>query len=108
MNLYHCVIELRPEVRSIAFSQACAEWTDHLQSNGLINGWRLLRRKFGLSSGQHTDFLLEMEVPDLNALDAAFSSLAGAQDDASRRYTLMHDMIARAEVGLYRPFPDPA
>lgn len=107
MNLYHCVIELRPETRSIAFSQACAQWMDHLQSNRLITGWRLLRRKFG-SSAQHTDFLLEMEVPDLSALDAAFSSIPGTTGEASRLYNQMHDLIARAEIGLYRPFPDPA
>jgi hypothetical protein len=107
MNLYHCVIELRPEARSIAFSQACDQWMGYLQSNGLITGWRLLRRKFG-SSAHHTDFLLEMEVPDLTALDAAFSALGGVTDEATQRYEQMHEMIARAEIGLYRPFPDPA
>jgi hypothetical protein len=106
MNLYHCMIELKTEARALAFSQACANWMGHLQAQGLITGWRLLRRKFGLSSGQHTDFLLEMEVPDLSALDAAFSALATAEDDATRRYDQMHCMIANAEVGLYRPYPD--
>lgn len=105
MNLYHCVIELRPEARSIVFSEACAQWTGYLQSHGLISGWRLLRRKFG-SSGQHTDFLLEMEVPDLAALDAAFSALGNKADEATQRHEHMHGMIARAEIGLYRPFPD--
>ena len=107
MNLYHCMIELRPEARALAFSQACAHWMGHLQAQGLIAGWRLMRRKFGLASGAHTDFLLEIEISDLSTLDAAFSALATADDEATRRYDLMHGMIARAEVGLYRPYPDP-
>lgn len=107
MNLYHCMIELRPEARALAFAQACAQWLGHLQAQGLITGWRLLRRKFGLASGQHTDFLLEVEIPGLATLDAAFSALAMADDEATRRYDQMHGMIARAEVGLYRPYPDP-
>ena len=107
MNRYHCMIELRPEARSRLFSEACAQWTGYLQSHGLITGWRLLRRKFG-SAGPHTDFLLEMEVPDLTALDAAFSALGNKADEATQRYEYMHGMVARAEIGLYRPFPDPA
>jgi hypothetical protein len=107
MNLYHCQIELRPEARALAFAQACTHWMEHLQAQGLINGWRLLRRKFGLASGAHTDFILEIEIPGLATLDAAFSALAMADDEATRRYDQMHGMIARADVGLYRLYPDP-
>ncbi|MEZ5797436.1 MAG: DUF6614 family protein [Paracoccaceae bacterium] len=107
MNLYHCLIELRPEARALAFAQACAHWMDHLQAQGLITGWRLMRRKFGLASGPHTDFLLELEIPGLATLDAAFSTLALADDETTRRYDQMHGMIARADIGLYRPYPDP-
>ena len=108
MNLYHCLIELRPEARALAFSQACTHWMDHLQSRGLISGWRLLRRKFGLAAGAHTDFILEIEIPDLTTLDGAFSALATADDEAARRYDHLHGMIAQADTGLYRPYPDPA
>jgi hypothetical protein len=107
MNLYHCLIDLRPEARALAFSQACANWMEHLRAQGLVTSWRLMRRKFGLASGPHSDFLLEIEIPGLATLDAAFSQLALADDDATRRYDQMHGMIARAEVGLYRPYPDP-
>jgi hypothetical protein len=107
MNLYHCVIELRPEARSILFSEACAHWTGYLQSRGLITGWRLLRRKFG-SAAVHTDFLLEMEVPDLPALDTALSALGNKSDEATQRYDYMHSMVVRTEIGVYRPYPDPA
>lgn len=107
MNLYHCMIELRPEARALAFAQACGQWLDHVQAEGLITGWRLMRRKFGLASGQHTDFLLEIQIPGLGMLDTAFVALALADEKATRHYDQMHGMIARADVGLYRPYPDP-
>jgi hypothetical protein len=108
MNLYHCMIELRQESRALAFAQATEGWMGYLLGQNLITDWRLMRRKFGLASGGHTDFLLEIEVPGLAALDQAFSALGAADDEAARRYDQMHQMIARVEVGLYRPYPDAA
>ena len=106
MNLYHCMIELRQDSRALAFARAVDGWMTHLAQRGLITSWRLMRRKFGLASGAHPDFLLEIEVPGMAALDDAFAALAAADDDAARRYDLMHQMIASVDVGLYRPYPD--
>lgn len=108
MNLYHCMIELRQESRALAFAAAAEAWMGYLQSQRLITGWRLLRRKFGLASGIHTDFLLEIEVPGMTALDTAFSALATSDETAIRLYDQMHKQIARVDVGLYRPYPDPS
>jgi hypothetical protein len=108
MNLYHCLIELQQDSRALAFAKATDTWMTHLKDRHLISGWRLMRRKFGLASGRHSDFLLEIEIDGMAALDAAFSALAMADDDATRHYEQMHKMIATVEVGLYRPYPDPA
>ncbi|MCU0899811.1 MAG: hypothetical protein MUC82_04850 [Cypionkella sp.] len=108
MNLYHCMIELRQDCRALSFAKAVEGWMTLLHSRGLISGWRLMRRKFGLASGAHPDFLLEIEVPGMAALDEAFAALSAADEEAGRRYDLMHQMIASVDVGLYRPYPDPA
>nr|WP_216654728.1 DUF6614 family protein [Pseudogemmobacter hezensis] len=108
VNLYHCLIELRPEARALSFAAAVAAWMEHLRNKGLVSEWRLLRRKLGLASGAHTDFLLEIELPGLAGLDNAFAGLAATDEEALRRYDQMHGMIAHADVGLYRPWPDPA
>lgn len=108
MNLYHCLIELKSEARALAFAAAVQNWMSYLQDQGLVTGWRLMRRKFGLASGAHCDFLLEIELPDMAALDTAFSTLAQADEQAARRYDQMHQMIAEVAVGLYRPYPDAA
>lgn len=108
MHLYHCMIELRSDARALAFAAAAGHWLGYLVERGLILRWRLLRRTLGLAAGPHPDFLLEIELAGIAALDQAFSALGTADDESARRYDQMHQMIARADAGLYRPFPDPA
>ena len=107
MNVYHCLIELKDDAKALAFATACDAWLSRLQGRGMIRGWRLLRRKFGLASGPHSDFILEIEVEGMAQLEEAFAALAHASDEDERRYALLHQMIGRVEIGLYRPYPDP-
>ena len=107
MNLYHCMIELKDDAHALAFAAAVDKWLSSLAMAGHIHGWQLFRRKFGLASGDHTDFLVLIEVESLAHLDAAFESLSeSVRDDDVRSYELMHAMIRSSNVGLYRPYPD--
>lgn len=108
MNTYHCLIELRPEARALSFAHAVGLWLNHLAGLNLVSDWRLMRRKFGLASGRHTDFILEIQIEGMAALDAAFTALADADAHAVELYEKMHAMIDTVEIGLYRPYPDPA
>ncbi|WP_261385497.1 DUF6614 family protein [Vannielia litorea] len=105
--LYHCMIELKQGSRALGFATATEAWMTWLLANGHIGSYRLVRRKVGLASGRHTDFLLDIEIPSLRALDTALSSLTEKGPDAERLYEQMHQMIASIDVGLYRPYPDP-
>ncbi len=107
MNLYHCMIELKSDARALTFASAVESWLETLRASGEVQGWRLMRRKLGLASGAHTDFLLEIEVADMAALERAFHAAGQSDDISARHYELMHGMIARVDMGLYRPFPDP-
>jgi len=107
MNLYHCMIELKSDAKALALAGALEQWMGELRGAGLIDGWRLLRRKLGLASGPHSEFLLEIEVADLGGLEAAFRAVGAFTDAEHRHYDLLHGMIGSVEMGLYRPFPDP-
>ena len=108
MNLYHCMIDLKPNANALAFAHALEQWMVDLSQAGCLERWRLFRRKLNLAGPGCADFLLEIEVAELAQLDAAFHYLGLAGHDSEKRYDQMHQMIARAEFGLYRPFPDPA
>lgn len=107
MNIYHCMIELKDDARALGFAAALEAWMSYLAEQDLIGEWRLLRRKFGLASGAHRDFVLEVQVTSLSALDVAFSALSHVDAEAEQRYDRMHQMIASLETGLYRLYPDP-
>ena len=106
MNVYFCMIDLKQEAKALAFASALHDWMEHLKAAGTINGWRLLRRKLNLAADAYRDFLLEVEVDDLSQLDRAFRLTGTHDEDVARLHRAVHDLIARAEFGLYRPFPD--
>lgn len=107
MNLYHCAIDLPNAAKALSFANAVDAWMSYLKSAGVIENWRLMRRKLNLAADRHRDFLLEIEVTDLAQLDRAFR-LSGNRDEAiDRLYHDVHSHIAAADFGLFRPFPDP-
>lgn len=107
MNLYSCSIDLKDDAKALAFANAVDLWMTHLKSEGVIENWRLLRRKLNLASDCHRDFLLEVEVRDLAQLDQAFRVLGRQDDRVSSLYHAVNTLIAEARFALYRPFPDP-
>ena len=107
MTLYHCMIDLKSDSRALAFAVALDAWLSRLKSDGLVRDWRLMRRKLNLAADRCADFLLEIEFTDLAQLDAAFRFLGTGDAEGTRLYDQMHQHIARADFGLYRPFPDP-
>ena len=94
MNLYHCMIALKSDATALAFASALDHWLGGLTRKGLIGGWKLYRRKFGLASSDHSDVLLLIEVDDMAQLENTFRALSEQSTDAERRhYDLVHNMI---------------
>jgi len=106
MNLYHIMIDLKDDARALVFAKALDDWLGYLRAQEMIGDWRLLRRKLNLASDKARDFLLEIEVKRLAQLDDAFRHVSRHSDDVERLYGQVHQMIARADFSLYRPFPD--
>lgn len=106
MNLYHVMLDLRDDAKALAFAGAVEAWMEHLRDQGVIRGWRLLRRKLNLCADSCRDFLLEIEVEDLAQLDRAFRLVGNLSDEVERLHRQVHQMVKTSDCGLYRPFPD--
>ena len=106
MNLYHVMIDLKDDAKALVFAKALDDWLSYLEGEGKIGPWRLMRRKLGLASAEHGDFLLEIEVDRLAQLDDAFRHVSQHSDEVERLYYPVHQMIASTRIGIYRPFPD--
>ena len=106
MNLYHVMIDLKDDAKALAFAKALTNWLNYLQDQDKIGPWRLMRRKLNLAADPARDFLLEIEVDRLAQLDEAFRHVSRHSDEVEALYTPVHQMIAKADFSLYRPFPD--
>jgi hypothetical protein len=78
MDLYHVWCDLKPGVSDRLFSDRVGAYLGHLQSDGLIHGWRLTRRKLGLGPVEIGEFHIQIDVENLTQLDGAFYRVAGA------------------------------
>lgn len=107
MNVYHCMIELKDPSSALKFAAAADDWFKFLISKFLIDDYRILRRKFGLASSDHTDFIIEIEIEDMAKLEGTFAKLSTIEATEERLYRKMHDMIASEKIGFYREYPDP-
>jgi hypothetical protein len=47
MDHYHTWFDLKSGTKDAEFARAMARYMGHLKENGLIEGWRLTRRKLG-------------------------------------------------------------
>ncbi len=107
MDIYHAWCDLRPGIGDTEFADAVARYMGHLQGEGLIEAWRLTRRKLGLGGPGLGEFHLMIECRDLAQLDAAFTRVAGRAEPAEGFHFGVNSLVQNAGFALYRDFPDP-
>lgn len=107
MDLYHVFGDLKPGVSDITFSEQVARYMDHLRGQGLIESWRLTRRKLGLGPSTLGEFHIMIEVKDLAQLDAAFNRVATRAEPVEGFHHGVNALVQNLTFALYRDFPDP-
>ena len=60
----------------IAFSEGASKYLTHLQAKGMIESWRITRRKLGLAQRELGEFHLMIEVKDLAQLELLMTPTA--------------------------------
>jgi hypothetical protein len=107
MNIYRAWCDLKPGVTDIAFSESAAKYLDHLHTKGMIESWRITRRKLGLGQPELGDFHLMIEVKDLTQLDRAFDHVAERSEPTEGFHFGVKSLVQNVRFALYRDFPDP-
>lgn len=106
-TVYQGFFDLKPGVRDLAFAEAVDGYLGHLKEQGLIESWRLLRRKLGLGPKELGEFQLVMEFAGLEQLDRAFARVSARTDPIEGLHHAVNSQVARISFSLYRDFPDP-
>jgi hypothetical protein len=106
MNIYHIFCTLKDGASDLAFARALANWLEHLKAKGMIENWRLMRRKLGLGPDDLGEFHIMIETVSLAALDEAFSLAASRTGEAETLHYEVTRNIKSVKFALYRDFPD--
>jgi len=107
MNIYHVWCDLKPGVGDLTFTEKVHGYLGHLKEQGLIEGYRLTRRKLGLAPPALGEFHLMIDVRDLAQLDTAFEHVAGRREPVEGFHFGVNSLVTNATFALYRDFPDP-
>ena len=107
MDYYHGWFDLKPGVRDTDFARGMTHYMTHLKERGLIEGYRLARRKLGLGPSEIGEFHLMIEPRDLAQLDTAFNHVASRAEPVESTHFDVNSKVTNLKFGLYRDFPDP-
>ncbi|MGK2947756.1 MAG: DUF6614 family protein [Acidimicrobiales bacterium] len=105
MDVYEICVDLQPGVSDLDFAAAVDAYLGSLQADGLIESWRLLRRKLGLGVG--TEFKVLVETRDLAQLDAAFRGVSARTQPTEGLHHGVNSLVTSFSASLFRDFPDP-
>lgn len=107
MDHYHTWFDLKSGTKDMDFARAMAGYMNHLKENGLIEGWRLTRRKLGFGPSELGEFHIVMETKDLAQLDAAFNHVSTRNEPVESVHFGVNKHVQNLKIALYRDFPDP-
>jgi hypothetical protein len=107
MDLYHAFFDLKPGAKDLELARAMTRYMERLKTQGLIEGWRLTRRKLGLGPRELGEFHVVMETKNLAQLDAAFAEVASRSEPVESLHFDVNRHAANLTFALYRDFPDP-
>jgi hypothetical protein len=107
MDLYHIWCDLKPGIGDLEFAEKMSGYMSHLKQRGMIESWRLTRRKLGLGPPNLGEFHIMIETNDLAQLDRAFQHVASRREPVEAVHHGVNSLVRNAVFGLYRDFPDP-
>jgi hypothetical protein len=106
VDVYHAWCDLKPGVSDVGFADQVTGYLRHLKEQGLIESWRLMRRKLGLGAPGLGEFHLMIEVKDLAQLEQAFERVAERREPTEGFHFGVNALVRNAVFALYRDFPD--
>ena len=106
MDLYHIWCDLKPGVRDVTLVENAQAYLGRLKSEGLIESWRLTRRKLGLGAPGLGEFHIIIETTNLAQLEQAFQHVSSRAEPIEGAHHGLNSLVQNAVFALYRDFPD--
>ncbi len=107
MDHYHAFFDLKSGTKDLEFARHLARYMGHLKDNGLIEGWRMERRKLGLGPRELGEFHVVMDTKNLDQLEKAFQHVSTRSEPVESLHFDVNRHATNLMFALYRDFPDP-
>ncbi len=105
MDVYHVWFDLKESADEAAFAKALPAFLDHMETEGLIETWRMMRCKLGLRPDNIQEFHIMIETRDLAQLDRAFRAMAAREGRGDELHFSANAMVQNVKFGLFRDWP---
>lgn len=106
MDCYEIWFDLKESHKDLQFSESLKRYMDYLHEGGLIEGYRLTRRKLGFGPVGMGEFHVTIETRDLAQLEAAFQRAASRDSEIEPLHASVYSAVKNTQFALYRDFPD--
>lgn len=107
MDIYDIWVDLKPGQRDMEFVEHVGRYLGKLKADGLIEGFRVSRRKLGLGIPGLGEFHIAIETRDLAQLERAFQTVSSRADPVETFHHAVNSRVENFKAALYRDFPDP-
>jgi hypothetical protein len=107
MDIYDIWVDLKAGQGDVEFVEHVGRYLGKLRADGLIEGFRISRRKLGLGIAGLGEFHIAIETRDLAQLDRAFQAVSSRADPVETFHHAVNSRVENFKAALYRDFPDP-
>lgn len=107
MDYYQIWCNLIDSHNDLEFCENVRSYLGHLQSQGLISGFTITRRKLGFGPAELGEFNITIKTESLAKLEETFQHVAARGGETERLHRLVYSAITDFRSALYRDFPDP-
>lgn len=105
MDIYNIWFDLKPDADEDDFADALRAFMDHMEAQGRVAGWRMMRCKLGFRPDAMPEFHIMIETEDLTQLDRAFTAAAAREGETDRLHFSANSMVQGAKFALFRDWP---
>ena len=106
MDCYEIWCDLKDGANDLRFTEDVAGYMSYLRERGLIEGFRLTRRKLGFGIPELGEFHITIETRDLAQLEQAFQRAASRDPEVEPLHARVYGAVRNTRFALYRDFPD--
>jgi hypothetical protein len=105
MNHFHIWCNLKPGESDVRFGESTREFLGWLHERELIEAYQILRRGFTIDPPGLGEFLIVVDLADLDQMNRAFDRVAARGDDIEPLYEPVWSALNNLHVALYRDWP---